>query len=282
MATAGFRRRGQQDGAERVSFIVVDLLTKGMLVKLILALLLGLAIVLLTPNLVAQTRVLVYTRNHVTNGHGYVHDNIASSVEAIRKIGSENGFSVDVADDPSVFNVANLRRYRTLIFSNSNNEAFENDAQRDAFRRFIHRGGGFVGIHSASGSERHWPYFWSVLGGSFAAHPHYQSFTVRVVDKSLPEMKTLPASFLWTDECYFIDHLNPDIHPVLTTSKSEIDGTEAMHLDLAAYPQNLPLAWFHRFDHGREFYVALGHAKEDYVNPIFLKVLTAGILWANR
>src|SRR5581483_6513058 len=102
----------------------------------------------------APKKVLVYTRNHVTNGSGYVHDNIATSVEAIKKIGAEQGFGVDVSDDPAVFTDANLRQYRTLIFSNSNNEAFENDAQREAFRRFIHHGGGFVGVHSASGSER--------------------------------------------------------------------------------------------------------------------------------
>ena len=243
---------------------------------------LGLALVLSQGVCGAETRVLVYTRNHVTNGKGYVHDNIATSAEAIKKIGLENGFIVDVSDDPSVFNDGNLRRYKTLIFSNSNNEAFENDAQRGAFQRFIHHGGGFVGIHSASGSERHWPYFWAVLGGTFAAHPHMQNFTVRVVNRSLPGMKSLPATFSWTDECYFISHLNPDIHPVLTTAKKDIDGTAAMHLDLSTFPENLPLAWFHRFDHGREFYLALGHAKEDYSNPLFLKILTAGIVWANR
>ena len=30
-----------------------------------------------------EPRVLVYTRNHVTNGKGYVHDNIAASVAMI-------------------------------------------------------------------------------------------------------------------------------------------------------------------------------------------------------
>lgn len=229
-----------------------------------------------------ESRVLVYTRNHVTDGKGYVHDNIATSVEAIRKIGSEHRFTVDATDDPSVFTDANLRKYRTIIFSNSNNEAFENDAQRQAFQHFIHHGGGFVGIHSASGSERNWPYFWSVLGGSFAAHPHYQRFDVQVVNRSLPGMKDVPATFSWNDECYFIGHLNPDIRPVLTTRKSALTGTDAMHLDLAAFAENLPLAWFHRFDHGREFYLALGHAQEDYSNPLFLKILTAGILWANH
>ena len=95
-------------------------------------------------------------------------------------------------------------------------------------------------------------------------------------------MKDLPASFSWTDECYFIGQLNPDIHPVLITSKKELAGTDAMHLDLSTFPENLPLAWFHKFDRGREFYLALGHAKEDYSNPLFLKILTAGIRWANH
>ncbi len=62
------------------------------------------------------------------------------------------------SDDPKVFTDENLEQYNALIFSNSNNEAFENNAQRDAFRRYIRGGGGFVGIHSAWGSERTWPY----------------------------------------------------------------------------------------------------------------------------
>jgi hypothetical protein len=37
-------------------------------------------------------RVLVYTRNYTPDGKGYVHDNIAASVEAIRKMGAESGF----------------------------------------------------------------------------------------------------------------------------------------------------------------------------------------------
>ena len=78
--------------------------------KLILLLSLGLTLNLCQGSAAAETRVLIYTRNHVSNGQGYVHDNIATSVEAIKKIGIENGFTVDVSDDPSVFNDPNLRR----------------------------------------------------------------------------------------------------------------------------------------------------------------------------
>ena len=66
-----------------------------------------------------EPRVLVYTRNHVTNGKGYVHDNIAASVAMIRQLASTNGFVVDASDNPTVFTPENLKKYRALIFSNS-------------------------------------------------------------------------------------------------------------------------------------------------------------------
>ena len=48
----------------------------------------------------ADKKVLVYTRNYTPDGKGYVHDNIATSVDAIKKMGAENGFAVDASDDP--------------------------------------------------------------------------------------------------------------------------------------------------------------------------------------
>ena len=81
----------------------------------------------------AQNKVLVYTKN----GKGYIHENIATSVEAIRSIGAESGFDVEASDDPSVFTVENLKRYKAVVFSNSNNEGFDTDAQREAFKKYV-------------------------------------------------------------------------------------------------------------------------------------------------
>jgi type 1 glutamine amidotransferase len=168
------------------------------------------------------------------------------------------------------------------VFSNSNNEAFSDQAQRDAFKQYIEAGGGFVGIHSASGSERDWPYFWSVLGGKFAAHPRQQPFVVRVVDPDFAAMKGLPSHFTWTDECYFLDHLNPDIHAVLVTDRTKLATLEPMTIDAGKFPVDLPLAWYQEFDGGREFYLALGHNKEDYENPLLYGIIKRGILWAMK
>jgi type 1 glutamine amidotransferase len=246
-----------------------------------LALILVLVAVVLVPMCAAaQARVLVYTRNYTPDGKGYVHDNIASSVEAIRKMGGEKGFAIDVSNDPTVFTDSNLKQYAALVFSNSNNEAFSSDEQRNAFKKYIESGGGFVGLHSASGSERNWPYFWSVLGGKFVVHPKMQTFTVQVADPQFAAVKGVPANFEWTDECYFIDHLNPDIHPVLVTDRTKLSYLDLMKVDITEFQNPLPLAWYHQFDGGREFYLALGHNKEDYANPILYGIIENGIVWA--
>ena len=45
---------------------------------------------------------------------------IADSVAAIRKMGAENGFDVEASDHPTVFADETLKKYKTIVFSNSN------------------------------------------------------------------------------------------------------------------------------------------------------------------
>jgi len=224
----------------------------------------------------APDSVLVYTRN----GTGYVHDNIADSVAAIKKMGAANAFAVEVTDDPGQFTDVNLKRYKALVFSNTNNEAFTNDSQREAFKRYIESGGGFVGIHSASGSERNWPYFWSVLGGKFLYHPKLQQFTVRVVDREHAATKHLPAAFQWDDECYHLEFMNPNIHPLLVTDPTKLQDPDRAKHPFELVGANLPLSWTLRSGGGRRFYTALGHKKEHYSNPILYQHILGGLMWA--
>ncbi|MFO0958680.1 MAG: ThuA domain-containing protein [Isosphaeraceae bacterium] len=225
-------------------------------------------------------RVLVYTRNYTPDGKGYVHANIADSVAAIRKLGEENGFAVDPSDDPGVFTPENLRRYKAIVFSNSNNEAFASEAQRQTFQGYIRAGGGLVGIHSASGSERSWPYFWGVMGGKFRRHPKLQKFSISVKDAEHPATRGLPASFDWEDECYFLEFLNPDIHPLLVTDPTRLDDPGRSKFPGELFGHALPLAWTLQADGGRTFYTSLGHKSEHYKDPNFLRHLLGGIRWA--
>lgn len=245
-----------------------------------LLLLVSLYCVCISPSLSAEDRVLVYTRNYTPDGKGYIHDNLAASVDAIRKLGNENGFVVDHSDDPAVFTRANLAKYRAIVFSSSNNEAFANDEQRAAFQEFLRGGKGFVGIHSATGSERKWPWFWAMIGGSFDYHPPMQPFTVRVTGPKHPATAALPAQFMVEDECYFHKNTNPDITPLLLVDPGSLRDPQAGKRPQNSYGAALPVAWFHRFEGARVFHTALGHKKEHYRDPRLLHQILGGIQWA--
>ena len=223
-------------------------------------------------------RVLIYTHN----GKGYVHENISASVEALKKLCAENGYEAEASDDPSVFAPEKLKKFHCIIFSNTNNEAFETEAQKQAFMSYTQNGGGFVGIHSASGSERQWPWFWAMLGGKFVRHPELQPFTIKVIDKTHPSTSFLNDTWAWEDECYFINQLNPDIHVVLAVDLTTIKDEKKAEYPGTTFGDLFPLAWYHEFDGGRQFYTSLGHKAEYYKDEKFLKHLLGGMKWAMR
>ena len=227
----------------------------------------------------SERRILVYTKNQVGPGL-YVHDNIAASVASIRKLGRENNFAVEVSEDPKVFTDDNLKRFKALVFDNTNNQIFDNEDQKAAFQRFIRGGGGFVGIHSACGLMRDWPWFASMLGGRFKRHPALQPFTVKVKDTRDAATAHLPESFPWTDEFYFLDQMPDHLHVLLAGDLTTlVDKDKAAYAD-KRFGNELPLAWRQEFDGGREWYTALGHRPECYSDPKLTNLLLGGILWA--
>ena len=222
-----------------------------------------------------QKRVLVYTKN----GKGFVHTNIANSVESLKKIGILNNLIVDVSEDPSVMTSEKLAKYNCLVFSNTNNEIFETEEQRRAFVSYIHNGGAFVGIHIASGSERNWPWFHEMIGGLFKRHPAFQSFEIKVIDKNHPSTVMLPEIWKKEDECYFMTELNTNSHVLLAADLRTVIDTEKEVYPGRVFGDYFPLAWCHQFEGARVFYTALGHADKDYLDPLFIKHLTGSILW---
>jgi type 1 glutamine amidotransferase len=224
----------------------------------------------------SDRRLLVFTKN----GKGYVHDNIASSVAALRKLGAENDLVVEVTDDPAAFTDENLGRYRVLVFSNTNNELFDNDGQRAAFQRYLRAGGGFVAIHSACASERQWPWFWSMVGCKFVRHPRYQPFTLTVCDTNHVSTAHLGDSWRWTDEFYYLDHLNPNVQVLLAGDRASLVDEHRGKNEGEQIAGQSPLAWCHEFEGGRVWYTALGHSPEHYTDPRFTRHLLGGIQWA--
>ena len=227
----------------------------------------------------AGTRVLLYTRN----GEGYVHDNIAASVAAIEGLGERYGFTVVATEDPRVFTPEQLADFDVLVFSNTNNEVLDTPAQEQALKDYIAGGGGFVGIHSACGTERDWPWFARMLGGRFHRHARQQDFDVAVLDADHPSTGHLPPTWhIRDDECYYLKQLNPGIHVLLAADLTTVEDEEGK----TDYPADtfgdyFPTSWYHTTDGGRQWYTSLGHRSEQYSDPAFLRHILGGIQWAS-
>lgn len=219
-------------------------------------------------------RILLFTKN----GKGYVHQNIPASIAAIQKLGKDLNFTVDTTTNSALFTDGNLKKYDAIIFSNTNNDVFDTEEQKVAFMRYIQAGGGFAGIHSASGTERNWKWFKLLLGATFLRHPPLQPFTVHVLDSTHLATKAIPTSWDTNDECYYFKEFNAAVHVLLVSDITNIkeSGTNTKP---DTFGNRYPAAWCQEFDGGRVFYTALGHNKEDYNNPLYLSHLIQGLKW---
>lgn len=225
-----------------------------------------------------SVRVLVYTKN----GKGYIHENIPSAVSCLQKLGQQHGFKVDTSGSASVMTESNLKQYTLLIFPSTNNDVFETDEQRLAFRRYIESGGGFVGIHSVTGTERAWKWFKMMIGGTFAWHAKFQKFTVRVIDSKHPSMQGLPKVWEKEDECYFAKELYPGPTVLLAHDITSLNTTDSTQKALVVknaggFSELYPAAWSYNFDGGYTWCTTLGHDKKDYSDPVFMQHLLQGI-----
>lgn len=236
-------------------------------------------------------RVLVFTKC-VT----YCHASIPAGAQAIRELGDQGDFSVDVTDDPTVFDDAKLDPYAATVFLST---TVENDVdppfgpgpnparnafimtadQQSAFERYIRRGRGFVGIHAASDGDYKWDFYVALVGGMFKNHATQDPATnvalLRVEDPAHPATAALGAQWMRSDEWYnFKDNPRSRVHVLLSLDESN------NYLGQPRMNGDHPVAWCQEYAGGRSFYTALGHTSESFAEPLFRKHLAGGIAWA--
>lgn len=233
------------------------------------------AIVLPGADQLKNSLVLVYTKN----GKGYVHDNIAAAVTSIRELAAANHFKADVSDDPAVFNESNLKKYKLLIFTSTNNDVFDTDGQRVAFRRYMEAGGGFVGVHSVTGTERNWKWFKMMIGETFSWHAKFQKFSVKNIDPTHPSMQGVPAVWEREDECYFGKELYPGIKVLMAHDLQTLDTAQSdlVLKNAGSFANFYPAVWYQHFEGGNVWVTTLGHSKESYQDGVYKNHLLQGI-----
>jgi type 1 glutamine amidotransferase len=203
---------------------------------------------------------------------GFRHDSIPAGIAAIRALGSQHGFEVDATEAPGTFSDEGLARYRVVVFLNTTGAVLD-AGQHAAFERFIARGGGFVGIHSAADTEYDWPWYGKLVGAYFRSHPVIQSATLNVVDPAHVSTRDLPAQWTRIDEWYnFRNVPGPDVSVLIRIDEPSYKG--------GTMGGDHPMAWCHAYGGGRAWYTAVGHTIESYSDRLFLQHLRGGIAWA--
>jgi type 1 glutamine amidotransferase len=218
-------------------------------------------------NVPATFSVLVFSRTQ-----GFRHDSIPAGIAAIRQQGNARGFSLDATEDGGAFTDDNLARYKAVVFLSTTGDVLD-PAQQAAFERFIRRGGGFVGVHSAADTEYDWPFYGGLIGAYFAGHPDIQNATIQIEDSGHPSTSSLPRTWMRRDEWYNFQKNPRGAVTVLATidERTYAGGTMA--------PDH-PIIWSQTYEGGRAWYTAGGHTTESFTEAPFAEHLGRAILWA--
>jgi len=222
----------------------------------------------LRPSPRASFNALVFSKTLM-----FRHASITNGIAAIRKLGAENHFQVEATEDASWFTPANLARYKVVIFLSTSGDIL-NDEQQTAFREFIERGGGLVGIHAAVAgdvaTEGGWPWYGETLCARFTNHSSIVKATIDIEDARNPSTVGLPKRWERRDEWYnFIESPRGKVRVLASLDESTYKGG-TMHGDH-------PVAWCKRIGQGRVWYTALGHTEASFTEPLFLQHLLGGI-----
>ncbi|MDQ6871826.1 MAG: ThuA domain-containing protein [Gemmatimonadota bacterium] len=216
-----------------------------------------------------EPRVLVFSKTA-----GYRHSSIGAGIAAVRKLGQENGFSVDATEDAGAFTSKNLAQYRAVVWLNTTGDVLD-AAQQDDFERYIQAGGGYVGIHSATDTEYDWPWYGRLAGAWFTSHPNNPNVrkgTFRVLDKTHLSTVGLPDRWDREDEFYNFKSIDPTIHVLVDIDEKSYEG--------GTNGDNHPMSWYHDFDGGRAWYTNMGHTEATFSEPLFLQHLLGGLRYA--
>jgi len=128
---------------------------------------------------------------------------------------------------------------------------------------FVQRGGGLLGIHSASASFKQEERYFALLGGRFRTHGPVQLIRVQP-STAHDEVFGKVTAFQIRDELY----------------RHEYDSTNRVHFLAQVDDEHEPVVWTRSHGRGRVCYYAFGHTPAAMRDPHVQHILRRGLAWA--
>lgn len=198
----------------------------------------------------------------------------------LEKIAGQSNFDIEITDDSSKINDANLKNYQVFVMLQL--APFDMSyKQQDALQKFVEQGKGWVGIHAAgltgtqflSADSKYWQWFEGMMGNVvYSPHPAFQKGTVVIEDRKHPVTKNLPAKMEIEDEWYeYNKSPRANVHVLATADESTYKQNKPMG--------DHPIIWTN--EHFRRVvYIGIGHSPVLMSNPDYAILIRDAILWA--
>jgi type 1 glutamine amidotransferase len=206
-------------------------------------------------------------------------------------MGEKTGaFTTTTSVDAGLFTPERLREFDAVVMNNTMLNVFGppevEEARMRALVDFVHGGKGLVGIHSASVWEKDPANqadaeFRQLIGGRFLNHP-WESEPAGILVETPSDLlnaawgdrAALPLP--WRDELFQfgLPYSREKLRVLISLDLGETT-------DKGQRPdKDYPLAWIQACGQGRSFYSALGHNKNAFRDPAFLRFLQDGVQFA--
>jgi uncharacterized protein len=227
------------------------------------------------PEFDSPVRLLVFSKTA-----GFRHESLSTGIKMLYDLSASQNWIVTATVEPALFNDEVLSQTDVVVFLNPSGDAL-NDDQQAAFERFMKKGRGMVGIHSAADFEYEWLFYGKLIGAYFKSHPPSQEATVIFENHDHPAMKPFKGMKTYTtfDEWYsFRSNPRPNVNVLATLDESTIKKSDNDEWKMGDHP----LIWWQEIDGMRSFYTGFGHTHEAFQDKIIIEHIKNAINWAAR
>jgi type 1 glutamine amidotransferase len=206
---------------------------------------------------------------------------------AITAMAQRKGWALAVTDKGGAMHPSVLKQVDVVIWNNVSGDVLTL-TQRKAFRSYIEKGGGFVGVHGSAGDP---VYFWdwypdTLIGARFIGHPsdpQFQDARVVIESSASGVGSNLAPGWTMNDEWYsFAKSARLNGANVVATldESSYTPGASRFGGPPLTMGADHPIAWTRCIGKGRSFYSAIGHRPETYSDGNHVKLLEQAVAWA--
>ena len=203
---------------------------------------------------------------------GFIHkEGIEAGKKLFDHICNEKNYDCVISNESTYVNSKFLENIKVIVFLNTSGDILNSD-EKIAMETFIKKGGGFIGIHSATDTEYDWDWYGKLVGAYFVNHPDIQTAKIFTQNKSFI-VDHLKKEWEIKEEWYNFREINPNIKVLLSLDESSYEGggNGSFH----------PITWYHEFGGGKSFYTGLGHVGKTYDDNRFVKMIEKAILYTS-